>query len=308
MVFKATEKCDFLRKETRVEKSKTAHITQTTLMGNFKSYTETTIDEWFWKYSVSYQILLYFGSDTKNPIVINSRTGQTQLKTLSEHSPRKDIVVRDPVEVDVTYFFQNSQVVINRDLKTCRTPRRNVQSQAAIDAFSSFGSWCRTIHSYFYSHSFPLQTYMEDGVSKPVDLSAINNNSLFNPVASFMEEGGDSPVLLAKERSVFLNHQIKTLQEKKETLSLTYSTNDTLVSLAEATVGVVFLHLIDIARSLELSLHHIEVLLLEQVVAAIGKHVQPKDIAEYMHTHTKKFYLDAYQPNQFCFPIVSFND
>lgn len=305
-MFKSTEKCDFIKKETRVEKSKTAHITQTTMLGNFKSYTETTIEEWFWKYSVSYQILLYFGADTKNPIVFNSRTGQTQLKTLSEHSPRKDIVVRDPVEVDVTYFFQNSEVVINRDLKSCRTPRRNVQSQAAIDAFIRFASWCHEIHSYFRNQSFPLQTFIEDGVSKPVDLSAINNNSLFNPVASFMEEGGKSTVLLAKEKAVFLNHQIKTLEDKKDTLSLTYSINDTLISLAEASLGVVLLHLMDIARSLELSLHHIEVLLLDQVVAAIGKHVQPKDIAEYMHTHTKKFYLDAYQPNQFCFPIVSF--
>lgn len=303
LVFKATEKCEFVKKESRVEKSNTAHAAQGNLLGKFKSHGETTVDEWFWKFSVSYEILFYFGSDSK--IVVNSRTGQTQLKTMSETSPRKDVVVRDAKEVDITYFFQNSDVAINRDLKTCRTPRRNEQAQAAIDAFAAFASWCDALHTYFRNEIFPLQTVLEGTVSKPVDVSAINISSLFNPVVSFMEEGGETPVVLVKEKAAFLKHQIKTLQEKKAALSPTYSANDTLISIADATLGVALLHAVDIARSLELSLHHVEVLLLEQVVQAIGKHVQPKDIVEYMSKHTRKFYVEAYKPSQFCFPIVS---
>jgi len=46
------ETCKFLRKVEREVKSDTTKVTETTVFGNFKSYTVTKVTEWFWQFDV----------------------------------------------------------------------------------------------------------------------------------------------------------------------------------------------------------------------------------------------------------------
>jgi hypothetical protein len=62
-------------------------------------------------------------------------------------------------------------------------------------------------------------------------------------------------------------------------------------------------HLHQLCVQYEEAVHQVEQLLHAQLVAAIGKEVQPVDFAEYMTFHNRKLFKAAYQPRGFCYAI-----
>jgi hypothetical protein len=76
-----------------------------------------------------------------------------------------------------------------------------------------------------------------------------------------------------------------------------------LVAEAAAMLMVGCLHSCAIAQHVSDGLGYIEDMLQQQLFAAIGKHIQPKDFAEYMSFHHKKLFHSRFVPAPFCYAI-----
>jgi hypothetical protein len=77
------------------------------------------------------------------------------------------------------------------------------------------------------------------------------------------------------------------------------STGKAIISIAEAKL-IVSLDLMKIVSThLVLGITYIENMLQEQLVAAVGKTLQPSDFAEYMRYHNRKLFKEEFQPRPF---------
>lgn len=83
---------------------------------------------------------------------------------------------------------------INRDAKSCHTPRRNTEIEGALSYFRSFSSWTQSglyevgslidslVYNYFTNSLFPVQK------NHGLDLSKIADGGIFVPVVPLFEE------------------------------------------------------------------------------------------------------------------------
>jgi hypothetical protein len=105
--FTATETCDF----DRHAKRKLDDKNKSTSEGFGYIWTSKVvhkIDEWFWKFAYSFELCLFVGQfDEASKIVLSKRnTGKYEIVTLTEDAPRPKSVVRDPIDVNLTWLLQ----------------------------------------------------------------------------------------------------------------------------------------------------------------------------------------------------------
>lgn len=106
----------------------------------------TKVHEWFWQFDVAWELLAFQGTGAQESerVVLQKRAGTLELKTNSESTPYPVSVVRPDVDVNVTWLLQQlsekgqAQFGINRTAKSCHTPRRNDQVEAALRFFYSW--------------------------------------------------------------------------------------------------------------------------------------------------------------------------
>jgi hypothetical protein len=84
--------------------------------------------------------------------------GQVEIATTTDKSPRPEVRVVDPIDVNITWLLRDAAAFkIDRAAKSCRTPRRNSDVEAALSSFEALHGWCARVASYFQSSVFSAQ-------------------------------------------------------------------------------------------------------------------------------------------------------
>lgn len=325
---KAEEKCVFDREVTREEEDPTKHVREYSgVFGGGKRTDKviTTIHEFFWNFSVDYELIAFVGNTPEECVVLQKRSGKCELMTSSKSTPKPQTVVRDSVDVNITWLLQNItpelklKFGIDRKAKSCHTPRRNSEIGAALSYFNSFYGWAGKVHQYFVNTLFPTQQ------NNALDMTAINVKTIFNPVLPLYEEqeavpevgenktdalvpisslGGESKALLPLgDVNLFLDEQKRSLSAKCVELAQVFPAEEKLITMAEATICIAVLHGKEISQFHLDGVEYIESMLRKQLIAAIGKEVTPVDFANYMVYHNRKVFREEYQPQPFCYAI-----
>lgn len=337
-----TETCRFDRTVTRdVESARSLTEKNKAGIASHKKETVVTkITEHFWVFEVQWELVAFAGTDhsAESRIVVAGRTGRCSLKTSGDpaRSPKDETHVHAPIECNVTWLLQNLtgelQLAFNidRSKESCRTPRRNEQSQKALDFFQEFSSWCSAVNRYFGSRVLPVaQQQASDDAA--LDVAAINADEIFVPVVPLFEGAQEQPeprrlegdglptaepavatvfgtasvLLPVGDINQFLAEQKRSISEKALALSATFPPADAhcLLSVAEANLLVMVAHGVAISCHVGDGMSYIEDMLTKQMVAAIGKSIGRDDFDEYMRYHTRKIFKPEYAPQPFCYAI-----
>ena len=327
---KAEERCVFDRETTREVDSSVYERDYG--VGKITDKVVTTIHEWFWNFSVDYKLFIYAGSEPDDePIVLQSRLAKMELMTTTKDTPRREVVVRDAVDINLTYLLQRVNTdnqfafKIDRWAKDCHTPRRNPEVSALIEFVLRVAQWAVKIDGYFQKEIFPIQT--GQGGAEKFGLSSLNLKSVFCPVAPlFMPSAPPDEPAVASEALVaiggpenakdeskvtmtlndlnrFLGEQKRSLSEKFVDLAKVFPDGIKLVTIAEAHIVLIALHLSGITWALIDGINYIEDLIRKQLVAAIGREVSPVDFQNYMLFHNARIFKEEYRPKAFCYPV-----
>jgi hypothetical protein len=161
----------------------------------------TTIIEHMWRFEVDWQLSAFVGAGgggAEETIQLLGRKGATELMTSSKISPAPQSRVHPPIDVRLTFFFQQTEPAatggaaagqpnlksvfrINRADKACRTPRRNPLVDSALEATRDLHVWAGKVSSR-----------LDDFVRREahgLDRSAINDAGIFVPVVPLFEVG-----------------------------------------------------------------------------------------------------------------------
>lgn len=304
----AQESCRLLREETRKIESP-EHVTET--RGVFGTSTRSekvllTVTEYFWKFDFSYEVVAYQGNAPENAVALLTRTGGVEIKTAAKQTPRPTMVVRPPIEVDVSWLLTHldaharPRFAIDRASTDCHTPRRNPEVDRAIEALAAIHAWCGRVVAYFRNDLFPA--YAAHGR----DLSAINEAGLFVPVAPIFENGqrnAGEGLIPASYATAFLEEERRSLAEKWRALSTAFPNDGTMITAVEAGLLVTLLHVKQVVEHHAHSVDHVEQMLRNQLVAAIGRVITPADFTAYMDFHHRKLVKEAYRARPFSYAV-----
>lgn len=336
--------CTFLRKEKRKIESPT-YVTETkTVFGTSKTSEKVVrkVTDYYWKYTATHQFGLYKGNEPSSEIVLQSRTGSCEVVvTDSEYNPYSSSSGPSYNDVSITWLLQRLEpkthavsFSINRESKSCHTPRRNSEIEEALSYFRNFSSWTSSVYSYFTGTLFHVQK------NHGLDLSKIGDTDIFVPVVPLFEENqkGDSklaiedksgkgkdkegekaseyglipitaigdrevPVLPPEDVTCFLKEQVRSLEERFAEFNKMFPDDGKLITVFEASILVVLLHAQKITTHFIDGVEYVEDMLYKQLLAAIGKEVTPTDFANYMVFHNRKLFKPEYEPRPFSYAI-----
>jgi hypothetical protein len=297
------ERCKFIKKIVREEESKTKHVTEWSGGFTRTDKSVTTIEEWIWKFDVEYKLIGFCGADPDKRVVLQGRTGTVEIITTSDKSPRPEVRVVDPIEVNITWLLRDAAAFkIDRSKKSTRTPRRNDDVEAALSSFEALHSWCARVASYFQSSVFSAQALDK------LDMGSINDNGVFVPFVPLMlppsgAEAKSGTLLPAQDQQAFINEQKRSLEAKLTALGKSFADEKKLVTGAEAMLLSAAAHIQSIAVRYSHCVDYIEYMLEQQLIAAVGKTLQPKDFGEYMQFHARRLFANAFAPKPFVYAI-----
>ncbi len=338
---KAEERCVFDREETREEDSKTKHVTTWTAasgapMGQRTDKTVTTITDYFWAFAAEWTLFAFVGNSPEDAVVLQQRRCAYEIRTGGKATPFPASVVRDSVDLNATWLLQQIGAdgrlcfAIDRAAKSTLTPRRNVAVEEALRFAAEWRWWCERVSSYFVDTMFAVQK------DSGLDLTALNDDTVFVPVVPLLQEDEGaagaaaaraaiahvapqslvavgaapeavaSPVALSMDTvNGFLNEQKRSLSDKCADLGRVFPDGAAakLISAAEALVVLSALHGARLALALADGLQHVEELIRQQLVRAIGKEVSTTDFAKYMVFHGRQLFKPEYQPRAFCYAV-----
>ena len=213
----------------------------------------------------------------------------------------------------------------------------NKDTKSALFFFDSMGKWSHQCVQFFKSRiddqimSINTQSTAITPQSRSPDLQSIKSNNIFCPILPLMETPRDLagtakrqkysqsmvtlnspttsetplPLISVGDMDKFLNEHIQSLDHKLTLLQSTFSPHQLvkLVTVAEASLVLLWLHTGDLCRYLENAIGYIEDMLAKQLIAAIGKEVQAKDFDQFMSFHNQKLFSPEYAPIPFCYAI-----
>eukprot|EP01064_Diplonema_japonicum_P038443 TRINITY_DN9323_c0_g1_i1.p1 TRINITY_DN9323_c0_g1~~TRINITY_DN9323_c0_g1_i1.p1 ORF type:complete len:923 (+),score=203.05 TRINITY_DN9323_c0_g1_i1:51-2771(+) len=265
--------------------------------------TSTKVTKYLWEFTGKYSITAFTTDHPSQHVTLQSRTSKVMIKTYTKGTPEPNTVL-DPVDVEITWLMNRLdtglQLVfhIDRLHEDCHTPFRNNDVQQAIEYFSSFCTWCTEILKYFSVRLFPIE------VEHDFDLSLLNDSTILNPVAPVLiEEQGKGVVLNTQDlKSLFHSHGI-SIKSKLSDLSSAFQKGTALITMVEATLSVMLIHTISIAKLFVKSVESIEEGLREQLCEAIGTTITPEAFREHMSTYNRRVYKEQYAPKPFSYSV-----
>jgi hypothetical protein len=306
-----------------------------------------------WKITVDYSINVIatssrsldigaVGQKDPLPILLKSRTAETILHTLvNAPRPLQAKVVRNPIDFDLTWLFKNissddfsCNFAIDQSQKSCYTPRRNRDVDAAVKYFSELEGWCHDICTYFLKGTC---WNVDAGVKRP-NLDSIDADVVFVPVLPIFEPPSSallrrndkghgeikslSPLLPIDDIRLFLSEQCRTLDEKIQDLvsnfppadpmntpntntpsaeaallSLFSGAPSSLITSAEATLFLLFTHSASITEYYIDSLQAIEQATVEALDKACGREVSHRGFGQFVRS--KLFSNKIHSPKPF---------
>ena len=299
---RASERCTYLREESRRVESGDEVVTETrSFLGKSTRSTKvvTTVTEHFWRFEFEYALIAFQGTDEERALELVARKGSVEIKTAAKTTPRPESVVRPSIDLDLTWLSRllddQGEVAfsIDRASASCHTPRRNPEVDAALRALEECWAWCGRVHSFFAETLFSAQ--QEHGL----DLAAIDDAEIFVPVLPLFEarhDGGEQALDFA---NAFLAEQQRSLASKCRDLAKVFPSGDSVITAVEASLLVILLHARRLCQSYADGIGYVEDMLREQLIAAIGKELTPADFAGYMDFHHKKLMRPEYGPRPF---------
>eukprot|EP01044_Picomonas_judraskeda_P008876 COSAG03_NODE_1044_length_4962_cov_35.783640_2_plen_482_part_00 len=110
------------------------------------------------------------------------------------------------------------------------------------------------------------------------------------------ERRGRSPLLSVGDINRFLSEQCSALAAKHAVLTQAFPAKegDKLMSVAEAWLSLLALHAKQVSEHFMSGVDYIESMLRSQLIAAIGKELQPKDFADFVRFHEQKLLKPEY--------------
>ena len=334
LALRSVEKCAFLREAKRdVLVGSSAHEREfSSLMGTSTTKTTSsvhqTITEFFFGFSYDYQLVVYqgVGGDGCGSVQLCEGERTTEVVTRSRPTPYPEVCVRDPLEHNATFHFQQPAqavhetrpaVAIDRAADTCRTPSRNPVAAAALAHAASLATFCEKLVAYFQK-TFLVQEKRNHDVS----VANVTPQQLFTAVLPVMEntapsgqkrlEGAgenpaaepnraDGPLLSRQDIEKLLAEETRRLVEKTDSMRKVFPPSDasTLVHADEGKLIVTGSFIRFGCEALKESVAHIEECLRSQLCAAVGKSLSASDFTEYMDYHCRKLYAKRFQPSPF---------
>jgi len=328
----ADSTCTYNRSETKNVESPVEHVTEVSTFGKLKAKITdkfvTKETRYYWDYKANYELFAYQGTNTNDKIVLKTRSCSLELTTSSEHSPKSSSSSISPIDLNITWLLQHLSddlqlnFSIDRTVASCHTPRRNAQTERALQYHSTLYNFAQQVGNYFTGNLFPVH------VNHKLDLGSLNSGRLFVPVLPVFEEpnipklppgasDGSSLIRVKEERTpegpqvtlsfgdfaLLLNEQKRSIIEKFVELEKLFPENEGLISVQEAKIVVLLLHCKDICNLFSSGSDFIEQMLRNQLIAAIGKEVTPVDFNNYMVFHNRKLFKPEYEPQKFCYAI-----
>lgn len=339
--FNSEEACVYDREETReVESSETSTVVKIPILGAFTSTSKviTKVTEFFWKFSLTYQISAFPGTARDEEEVLQRRANATcEVVTLSKVSPRPEMNVPSPFDVILTWLLQRINMSdgifnfqINRSDPACRTPRRNHEVQGAISFFLSFKTWALAIDSYLAAQlgmqpkgdwdlsvlwtrifipTHPLLEKIETSSSTSKQIEAEQSGSKSAALVSLPPHSETaSPVLLPPaDVNKFLWEQKRSMAEAFDLLSKTLPSKDDpkaqLLTTAEGSLIVLIRHIYHLLEHAMDCIDYIEEMLYSQFQSALGKSVSAADFAVYMRYHYRRLFHRAFEARPFAHSV-----
>jgi hypothetical protein len=337
--FQSETKCSFNRETQREEDSKTKTVTEvSSLIGSasFESKVVTTINEFFWDFELSNQLVAYVGTgaDDADRLVLQQRQSRHEVMTTTHSAPFPEVSVAKPVDVDVSVLVKSINPAscellfsIDRKDKDTRTPRRNADIERIMTQLDDIWQWAKKVMRASWEQA------QVSVVDKPsVDLGAISSNGVLIPVMPLFDdsvvatpaiEGAaaevaevqlvaklsnseqleKSPLMLISDINSMLGEERKSLDRKCEEVASVFAVDGSVVTSADAIVGVVLRHMTDVIDTYNQSVQYVEDMLRDQLIAAIGKEVTPDQFAEYMSYHNNKLFKPAFAPKPMSYAI-----
>ncbi|KAL7569633.1 hypothetical protein ACA910_008291 [Epithemia clementina (nom. ined.)] len=262
------------------------------------------VTQYTWKVTESYEIYLCFGScKNKNNVegkqdLARSRTMSSTVVTTSKSKPTQcpKIFTLDPINISwlLKRFSPGGfKFKINRNVESCKTPRRNDDVEAVLKHHDSLIDWLTHMEKYFHSIYIPPQyegsTLKNEILQREVDwLSVVplfENSTVLTP---------DRLELLHKNEQ----NSLKSMLENAVEL-FPDSASGAMVSSVEASLLIVLKHMKLVLWMHRQSTELVEKMLREQLVQAIGKEIGPQDFLQYMNFHSKNFFTHEFSPQPF---------
>ena len=222
---------------------------------------------------------------------------------------------------------------IDRTSAKCHTPRRNPDVDAALAFHAQLAAFCTTLGRFFLGKLLPMQTAASP--ESKLDLAAINSHGCLVPKVLFTkpadEDGGGapaadvqlpaqpapalaaalaadgaSPALLDRGAlNALLAEAAAELAARIAALAaaLPAASSTSLTSGAEAALLVAADYAHRVAQAAYDGASYAEAMLRDQLTAAVGKVVGPRDFAAYMQYHNRRLFRPGFEPRPFCYSV-----
>ena len=272
--------------------------------------------------------------------------------TTGETAPKPPRVVRPHIDADISWLLKQLEqstttststdaapLVVTFEIRRseAKTPSRNEEVKAALEAGAKLESWARGLVS-LATDAYRILTQSRDRPTTPsstppprdeYDLGVISEDKMFVPCVPLFEDGtrpaetsaasaaetgatvavaslppstvtlssGDISALLTEQR------RAQTALWAEIDASFPPPQPGNILSAAEAKLCAIGRHVADVIRMHTSSVKHVEGMLRAQLVSAIGKELAPSDFAAYMTHHEARLYADDFAPKPFCFAV-----
>jgi ubiquitin len=167
--FSSVERCNFLRTEVREEEPPIRSESHSSFRNmKITSKTITKITQQVWQFEREWIIKVYAGADSSaagSNVVLQTRTGRREIRVNGESKtpPKPELKTNNDIDCNITWLIGclakrigTDGVAINfsidRGHPSCHTPRRNAQTDDAIDFFVSQQRWANDLGDYFGSN------------------------------------------------------------------------------------------------------------------------------------------------------------
>lgn len=297
-------------------------ITQTTtgLLGGAKSVSTrvtTTVTDYFWSVKSTWSLEAYTGTGrtTADRLLLAKGVGAVEVKTENHKSPPIGNTTNE-ASVAVTWLLNQldrsaanfpANFLIDTTHAECHTPRRNADVAKAFLFFENISIWSANAGHHYVLHNL-LPAYnrachdaspTRPGLANPAILIS---DDIFLPAVFFMDEKG---VMDRASLNLVLAEALGALDARRSTVaaSLPGEFSGSILTGAEAGLSIAGSYVPRIVRHAIDGVNFVENLLREQLIAAVGKVLQPTDFDAYMRFHARKLFRQDFEPRPFCFAV-----
>jgi hypothetical protein len=331
--FSMTTTCQFEREEVKEVKSDTTHVVESSLLGSITSSTVTKVTEYLWNYQIDYRAFFFFGTDPQDQITLLQERLPCSVRTGMKEAPSTETKVWPSIDMSfnvlLSFLNPNSCLIkfaVDRSVEDCKTPVRNAQVAALVEFNAKVQHWSEGVlrclngaiqiaidmqkdeYSWFWKSQKCFVPVIPIFISRNQDLAqgdlkevGVDDNISITTVSALNDH--ESRVSLRLEEiSAFLAEQIRSINEKKAEIFKAFSNHEVLSPSFCHTLHILP-HFGDISVMFQSSIFYIEDMLRSQLIAAIGKEVQPVDFDEYMIYHHRHLMKEDVEMKAFSFAV-----